>query len=278
MVIHWDMNWLFRQKIFRNSLFRLIRKDRLPIVGRQMEDHLILFSPSGVIGRRLMVHGDWHREDVYTAISLLIKHGYEFNNKVALDIGANIGTQTIYMHLHGLFSKIIAVEPEANNFFLLKANVEVNHLMDKTALINAALAEESGTVSLYVNDRFSDGENSLLSRKSLTTSVDVEAVTLDDVLMRAETAPEAVGFCWIDTEGFDYICVQQIVNSIGIDVPIFTEISNIFEGKDAAQNYLTFLNKNYQNCYVFERGREPVLSTANNAVITSESADLLVFN
>ena len=272
------MTWLFKRKFFRNFLFRLLRKDRLPIVSRKMDDHLILFSPSGVMGRRLMVHGDWHREHVYSALSLLAKHDYEFENKVALDIGANIGTQTIYMHLLGLFSKIIAVEPEANNFFLLKANVEVNDLMDKTALINAALAEESGTVQLYVNEGFADGGNSLLARKSLTRSVDVEAVTLNDVLTRAETAPEEIGFCWIDTEGFDYICAQQIVNIMGTDVPIFTEISNIFEGKNAAQAYLAFLNKNYQNCYVFEDDREPVLFTANNAFITSESADLLVFN
>ena len=272
------MTWLFKQKFFRNFLFRLLRKDSLPIVSRQMEDHLILFSPSGVIGRHLMVQGDWHREHVNSAISLLIKHGFSFDDKVALDIGANIGTQTIYMHLHGLFSKIIAVEPEANNFFLLKANVEVNDLMDKTALINAALAEEPGTVSLYVNEGFEDGGNSLLARKTLTTSVDVEAVTLDDVLTRAGTVPEEVGFCWIDTEGFDYICAQQIVNSIGIDVPIFTEISNSFEGEDAAQTYLAFLNNNYKNCYVFESDSEPVLFTSNDAHFTSISADLLVFN
>ena len=149
--------------------------------------------------------------------------------------------------------------------------------MDKTALINAALAEDR-VQSPYMLTTNSQMEKILFfPRKSLTTSVDVEAVTLDDVLMRAETAPEAVGFCWIDTEGFDYICVQQIVNSIGTDVPIFTEISNIFEGKDAAQAYLTFLNKNYQNCYVFERGREPVLSTANNAVFTSGQQICLCF-
>lgn len=272
------MTWLFKQKFFRNFLFRLLRKDRLPIVSRQMEDHLILFSPSGVIGRRLMVHGDWHREHVYSAISLLVQHGFSFDNKVALDIGANIGTQTIYMHLQGLFSKIIAVEPERNNFFLLKANVELNDLMGKTTLINAAVAEESGTVSLYVNEGFSDGGSSLLSRKSLTASVDVEAITIGDVLARAETAVEEVGFCWIDTEGFDHICAQQIVNSIGTDVPLFTEISTDFEGEDAAKAYLAFLNKNYKNCYVFEGKADPVLFTANNARIVSCSADLLVFN
>jgi FkbM family methyltransferase len=270
--------WLFKKKFFRNFLFRLLRKDRLPIVSRQMEDHLILFSPSGVIGRRLMVHGDWNKQHVHLAISLLTKHGFSFDNKVALDIGANIGTQTIYIHLLGLFSKIIAVEPEANIFFLLKTNVEVNDFKNKTQLINAALSEESGTVSLYINEGYSDGGNSLLSRRSLTASVDVEAVTLDDVLKRAKTAPEEVGFCWIDTEGYDYICTKQIVNRIGTKVPIFTEISNIFEGKDAAQNYLTFLNKNFKNCYVFEGDAEPVLFTENNASITTESADLLLFN
>ena len=208
----------------------------------------------------------------------LVKHGFSCDNKVDLDIVANIGTQTIYMHLHGLFSEIIAVGPESNNFFLLKANVEANDLIGKTTLINAAVAEESGTVSLYVNEGFSDGGSSLLSRKSLTASVDVEAITLGDVLTRAETAAEEVGFCWIDTEGFDHICARQIVNSIGTDVPLFTEISTDFEGEDAAQAYLAFLNKNYKNCYVFEGKADPVLFTANNARIASHSADLLVFN
>ena len=273
-----DTPWLFKKKFFRNFLFRLVRQDRLPIVSRQMEDHLILFSPSGTIGRHLMVSGDWHREHVYSAISLLAKHGYAFENKVALDIGANIGTQTIYMHLLGLFSRIVAVEPEANNFFLLKANVEVNGFMDKTALINAAVAEDVGLVSLYVNEGFADGGNSLLPRNSLSASVNVEAVTLNDVLKRTNTAPEEIGFCWIDTEGFDFTCTKQIVNAMGTSVPIFTEISNNFEGKDAALAYLTFLNKNYKNCYVFEDDAKPVLFTANNAYFTSDSADLLVFN
>lgn len=72
------MNWFFRQKFFRNFLFRLLRKDGLPIVARQMEDHIILFSPSGVIGRHLMVHGDWNKQHVCLAISLLAKHGFSF--------------------------------------------------------------------------------------------------------------------------------------------------------------------------------------------------------
>lgn len=42
-----------RTRFFRNFLFRLLRKEKLPIVSRKLDDHIICFSPSGVIGRHL---------------------------------------------------------------------------------------------------------------------------------------------------------------------------------------------------------------------------------
>ena len=136
-----------------------------------MED-ISLISPSGVIGRHLMVHGTGIESMSFGHIAFSQTRVF-FDNKVALDM-VQILEHRQFTCTYGLFS-VAAVEPD-NNFFLLKANVEVNDLMDKTELINAALAEESNTVSLYVNEGFADGGNSLLARKSLTRSVDVEAV------------------------------------------------------------------------------------------------------
>ena len=267
-----------QQKFFRNFLFRLLRKEGLPVVSRQLEDHAILFSPSGVIGRHLMVKGHWHRDQVSHAISLLAKHGFSLDNKVALDLGANIGTQTIYMHLFDIFSEIVAVEPEPNNFSLLRANIDVNRLAKRTKLVNAAVGEKAAIVPLYLNEGFSDGGNSLLRRASLNSTVNVETLPLEDILALAQVQPEMVGFCWIDTEGFDHICTKQIIELIGPEVPIFTEISINFEGKPAADAYLNFLNENYRNCYVFSGDAEPVLFDQGDASLNSDSADLLLFN
>lgn len=269
---------LARTKIFRNFLFRLLRKDSIPIVSRRLEDHIICFSPSGVIGRHLLTKGHWHREHVDKVISLLEDHNIEITGKIACDIGANIGTQTIYLHKANIFSKILAIEPDPNNFKLLSFNIEINNLTAQTSLVNAAVGSEADTMPLYLNSGFTDGGHSLLPREGLTEQVNVRVIQLATAFKEAAINPEDIGFCWIDTEGFDHICVSQILDIVGDNVPVFTEISESFRGKEEARGYLNYLNKHYKYAYIFENNDGFTYSDNHNAKMTRPSADILTFN
>lgn len=263
---------------FRNMMFRILRADNIAIIARQQSDHLICFSPSGAIGRRLYVTGHWHREDVTQAIALLDQHGVLEDGKTALDLGANIGTQTIYLHKTGRFSKVLAVEPEPNNFNLLEMNINLNRLDNATHLIRAAISDTAGRMPLYLNDGYTDGGHSLIARERLTKTVEINTLPISDILGKAGIKPEEISFCWIDTEGYDYECTRQIFAHIGPHVPIFTEISADFKGRQGADDYLAFLNTNYTHCYVFQGGQAPVLFANGTAYMFDDSADLLLFN
>jgi FkbM family methyltransferase len=45
-----------------------------------------------------------------------------------LEIGGNIGTQTVYFALSGAYSRIVSIEPDPRNFPLLQLNIRQNHL------------------------------------------------------------------------------------------------------------------------------------------------------
>ena len=60
-----------------------------------------------------------------------------------LDIGANIGFYTIqFSNQVGLNGKVIAVEPAADNLYLLKKNIKVNHLKN-VSIIEKAISSKS---------------------------------------------------------------------------------------------------------------------------------------
>ena len=56
------------------------------------------------------------------------------------DIGANIGLYTIYAAKRGV--KVIAFEPESQNFAELNKNAYLNHCQDKVACLNIALSDK----------------------------------------------------------------------------------------------------------------------------------------
>lgn len=64
------------------------------------------------------------------------------DNAVILDIGANIGSHTLYWALERNAAKIYAFEPLLDTFEILKTNVELNNLEDRVQIYNAGLSDE----------------------------------------------------------------------------------------------------------------------------------------
>ncbi len=68
-----------------------------------------------------------HTSDIYVFQSIMLHHEYfvapEFNVKNIIDCGANIGITSVYFKKLFPSAKIIAVEPEQNNFAVLAQNL-----------------------------------------------------------------------------------------------------------------------------------------------------------
>lgn len=75
---------------------------------------------------------------------------------VLFDVGANIGLYSIYAASRSV--RVMAFEPESQNYALIHQNIFLNDLADKVTCIAVALADREGVGVIYVS-RFRAGES-----------------------------------------------------------------------------------------------------------------------
>jgi FkbM family methyltransferase len=76
-----------------------------------------------------------------------------------LDVGANIGLYSMLAAKKG--ARVVAFEPDPQNFFVLTTNVQVNGLFEKIVPLNIAVSEKSAIDYLYMPQfSFGSGVNS----------------------------------------------------------------------------------------------------------------------
>ena len=113
-----------------------------------------------------------------------------------VDVGANIGTHTVYAAgLVGPSGGVHAVEPEPTTRELLNTNIARNGLSNVTVL-GCCAANEQGTVRLNIN---ADSAKTSLIRQS-DVGIEVPVDTLDNLLPAGVT----IDLLKIDAEGADY--------------------------------------------------------------------------
>lgn len=120
---------------------------------------------------------------------------------VIVDIGANIGTCTIYMSFLFPNAKIYSLEPDPNTFKLLKTNVRLNR-RPNIVLINQAVSNKSGHTTFYSCQ--ANGLSSL-SKTRLPYKVTKTRVTLTSLPDFMETSHiRQIDILKIDAEGAEF--------------------------------------------------------------------------
>lgn len=127
-----------------------------------------------------------------------------------LDIGAHIGKYSILFA--DRFEKVIAVEPESNNFTTLTRNIRLNKLEGKVTALKRAVYNESDLVLMITLDSLNLGAHSVLSSSTSHDASlrqqEVKTITVDDVTRRCKIRPEDISFVKIDVEGAEYFVLD----------------------------------------------------------------------
>jgi FkbM family methyltransferase len=142
------------------------------------------------------------------------------------DIGANIGYDTLLASaLVGASGRVIAVEPSGSTLGKLKRNLELNRASN-VRLVQAAITDQRGTVTLYSGSAFDCGMASTVphpGRESLGT---VASLTMDDLLSVEDKA--RLKIIKIDVEGGEKPILFQILEGIDTyrhDINILVEMT-----------------------------------------------------
>ena len=147
---------------------------------------------------------NWASHDMKIFQTLAKKfYGVDDSAGYFLDLGANIGTTGIYFCKKLAPNlKLLAFEPDAENFKMLRTNLILNDLESVSKAVNCGLGNKSSDLMLYRNG-LNSGAIGFIKHEQSTPISPVKIIPLDSYLTENKIAAEEVKYIWIDTEGFE---------------------------------------------------------------------------
>jgi FkbM family methyltransferase len=213
-------------------------------------DHLMTFSPSDYIGRKVFRKGHFEREHVDRLLAVLRERGLIKKHSSLLEIGGNIGTQTVYFALSHTYAHIVSIEPDPRNFPLLQTNIRQNHLEQTVTLVNCAAGEIRGQIDFFMNAN-NHGKSSALRRSANDRKISVPVMPVTEILSDLAIDPAAIGLVWMDIEGYEPVACRSMAPLMSRRVPLYLEFTPLFYGPDQTRDFITSLAGFYETCLVF---------------------------
>jgi len=165
------------------------------------------------------------------------------NAKNIIDIGANIGTCTIYMSHLFPKAKIYSFEPDPNTFKLLKTNMELNHGSNIT-LSNQAISNKNGRAIFHSCQAsgLSSLNKTLLPYK--VTKTNVVLTTVPEMMKRYGI--KKIDILKIDAEGAEF---DILLNTPHFPFKLINEIILEYHDRLTAHHHEEIVNRLHQFGY-----------------------------
>ena len=231
---------------FARKVFRSIGRAGYLIVVDMGDYRLALRANDDAFVRHAARGEDFQRETFDRALALIAEHR-RLAGDVFLDIGANVGSHTIFAARSGKFRRIVAFEPDPRNVEITKTNVSLNDLTDMVDVIPIACGDSDALMPLSVNKN-SSTISSLVRTSIASYEVTVQVRPLDDVLSELAISAAAVGMVYIDVEGFEPAVVRGAKSIIAASVPMVVEFNPQWYSTGDRQSLIDILSK-YKNIY-----------------------------
>lgn len=192
---------LLSSRTVRKAAYRRLSEQE-NLIFRRFTDHDLVLDPGDLVGSTVLEKGDFDRRRTDAVCQ---RAAELFDRPVVLEIGANIGTQTLYFLRSGRFDRVVSLEPDPRNLELLRLNIQINGLTDQVQVIAAAAGAKIENLTLRRDAGNSGGAT--LRTEGLPYAVDSEivvpVVTIDQLVRRGDIDPEMIGLIWMDAEGFE---------------------------------------------------------------------------
>lgn len=187
-------------------------------------DVRMLVNYRNFVDRQIAFYDDFEREQ----LDYLLSAARRLQCRTFVDVGANIGYYTVKAKASGLFSRLLAFEPDVRNADQLRANLFLNGLSGAVELHPVALSDRTGKVRFVSFAETSTGQSRISAEEGDT---EIEAVRFDE-LVRLDGEHVLVK---IDVEGHELSVVKGMGELLGrnrcfLQVEVFPENLAAFEG------------------------------------------------
>jgi FkbM family methyltransferase len=241
----------------RRALYRSISRSG-KLVFCRFNDHDIVVDPDDLVGRTLIEHGNFDRERTEAVARRANALG---SGRVVIEIGANIGSQTVYFLTTGHFDSAVCLEPDPANVRMLETNLHLNRLDGRVTLLPVGAGDRSGVLHLR-RDAGNSGGSTLRSERvvdNVATDILVPVITIDSLVENGTVDPDTVGLLWIDAEGFEEEIFAGCRILIERKVPIAFEFSTAFYNTEKTGRIVDLIFAHYTDVSIVDdTGFRPV--------------------
>ena len=195
------------------------------------------FRPGDFFESAIHVDGCWERH-----LTTLISQILDKSSGIMLDIGANIGANTIPLAVEHNDIKFYCYEPHPEVFHRLEGNVKLNKL-GNVSVINCAISDsKEENLTFYAQKNSSNMGLSSLKLNSDIDEYDEITSPINGVDKMFKDSLEVISVIKIDTQGAEPMVLKSASHMIRRDRPvIFFEFEDEYYSDDEREDSKKFL-------------------------------------
>ncbi len=228
-----------RKTSAHNKIFKIILNRINHVIARkniEKNPQLVIFSFDH-IGLSLNLEGRYENSSLLLVEEFIEKKITEARDKVALDIGANIGNHSIFFAKK--FKKVYSFEPNPVTYEVLKINSNYAAEYKNVIPVNFGLSDIEGSLPFCINPS-NIGGSSIIDENSpqIKHSTQINVMTLDEF---SELKDASVALIKIDVEGHELRVLKGAKTTISREMPaiLFEQgAAEITEGSSSVIRYL----------------------------------------
>jgi len=186
----------------------------------------------GPVAFGLFTDGAYHGAEIRALADWMAQSGVlSATRDVIVDAGAHVGSTCIPL-VRATGGRALAIEPVAESFRRLEANVAANGLADRITRVRAAVARDAGRATMRVEARQSGA--SFVRRQHRDTGRDapddrsppeeVDGLPLGALLASAGVRPDEVALVWADVQGSEADVIESGAALWALGVPLWAEV------------------------------------------------------
>src|SRR5579862_5652216 len=205
-----------------------------PFIGVEREGVRYLLSTSETDGVNFstFVYGVFDEETVRRMSMALREHAgiATLRGLTVLEVGANIGTETVSMLVRHGVASVVAVEPDLENVRLLRANLALNDMQDRVRIHRMALSDADGMLMLECSEE-NRGDHRIrlptfgpdLRNEGQRVVVEVPGRSIDSLVETGDIELDDIGLIWMDAQGHEAHILAGAERLAATNIPVLTE-------------------------------------------------------
>ena len=210
------------KKTIRSAIYYTTQKNRILFSNKNEAKYLL--TSCDWISQKLFIDESFDFRVLIRTKKLL---GKENSKSTLINVGAHIGSSCIPAIKKNYFKNLIAFEPSKRNFRLLKANILLNEIDDRTQIYNLALSNKKANLYLGMFNN-NTGDYRIVKNKQKNTEI-IQSDILDNYTYNLNKNNSLV---FMDAQGHEAEIFMGAKKTIRKKIPFVFEFAPFWLNKD----------------------------------------------